>query len=161
MFLFLAKACRVRILDPRPGLVASQFERLGECVANIVFIRLDLSEESQSITGLLKPTLSEIDLTQLFERIGLAWVDLEGGFEVPGGVVQISSLKEITTEADKCGGVVGIAFQISAIFLLGVIEVAILAELFGKVQSRFVQVWVSLEGGPKVLDQDRRLGGAS
>ncbi len=81
----------------------------------------------QSIAGFLEPTESKIDLAQLFECIRLAWVDLEGGFEVLSGRVQISSLEEITTEADECGGVGGIAFQINPILLLGVIELAILA----------------------------------
>ena len=87
----------------------------------------------------------------------VAQVDLKGGFEVLGGRIQISSLEEITAEADQGGGVAGIAFRISTILLLGVIEAAILAE-FRQGPIALVQVRVPLQSGAIVLDQDRELG---
>ena len=67
-------------------------------------------------------------------------VDLERGFKALACAVEVAALKEITACPYDRGGVFGIMIDVRAIFVVGIVEAANLAQLLGEAKPRFIQV---------------------
>ena len=119
---------------------------------------VDLREDLEPSARLLEPAEPQVELGELLERVALAGVDRQGRFEISGRALDIPVLEGVAAQADHRRRVPGIAAQVGAILLVGLVEPAILAELLGEPQPGLVEVRVALERGAIVPDHDRGAG---